>query len=52
MLNAGMALVRKWLRPGDLSDPDVVLYAVRISVWGRWYIWLIGAVMLARRPDL
>ena len=23
-----------------------------VSVWGRWYIWLVGAVMLARRPDL
>ena len=34
------------------ADPDVVRHAVRVSVWGRWYIWLVGAVMLARRPDL
>ena len=34
------------------ADPDVVRHAVRVSVWGRWFIWLVGAVMLARRPDL
>ena len=34
------------------ADPDVVAYAVRVSVWGRWYVWLVGTVMLARRPDL
>ena len=34
------------------SDPDVVRHAVRVSVWGRWFIWLVGAGMLARRPDL
>ena len=34
------------------ADPDVVRHAVRVSIWGRWYIWLVGAVMLARRPGL
>ena len=34
------------------ADPDVVRHAVRVSVWGRWFIWLVGAVMLARRPGL
>ena len=34
------------------ADPDVVRHAVRVSVWGRWFIWLVGAGMLARRPDL
>ena len=34
------------------ADPDVVRHAVRVSVWGRWFIWLVGAVLLARRPDL
>ena len=33
-------------------DPDVVRHAVWVSVWGRWYIWLVGAVMLAHRPGL
>ena len=34
------------------ADPDVVRHAVRVSVWGRWFIWLVGAVLLTRRPDL
>ena len=34
------------------ADPNVVRHAVRVSVWGRWYIWLVGAVMLAHRPSL
>ena len=34
------------------ADPDVVRHAVRVSVWGRWFIWLVGAVMLVRRPEL
>ena len=34
------------------ADPDVVRHAVRVSVWGRWYIWLVGAAMLAHRPGL
>ena len=34
------------------ADPDVVRHAAWVSVWGRWFIWLVGAVLLARRPDL
>lgn len=33
-------------------DAEVVRQALWVSVWGRWIIWLAGAVMLARRPDL
>ena len=33
-------------------DPDVARHAVRVSVWGRWFIWLVGVAMLVRRPDL
>ena len=35
---------------GTLSDPDVVLYAAWISVWGRWFVWLVGVFLLAYRP--
>ena len=35
-----------------LADADVVLYAAKVSVWGRWFVWLIGVVMLAYRPGL
>ena len=34
------------------ADPDTVRHAVMVSVWGRWYIWLVGAAMLAHRPGL
>ena len=50
MLNAGMGAIQKWITPGTLTDPDVVQYAARISVWGRWFIWLLGVFLLAYRP--
>ncbi len=33
-----------------LSDPAVVHYAVGVSVWGRWFIWLVTVVQFAYRP--
>ena len=50
MLKAGMEAIRKWVTPGTLTDPDVVRYAARNSVWGRWFIWLVGVLLLAYRP--
>ena len=50
MLKAGMGAVQKWVMPGNLADPDVVLHATWISVWGRWFIWLVGVFLLAYRP--
>lgn len=35
-----------------LVDPEVVRHAAWVSVWGRWFVWLLGSVMLVRRPDL
>ena len=35
-----------------LADADVVLYAAKVTVWGRWFIWFFAAVMLAYRPSL
>ena len=42
--------MRKWVTPGNLTDPDVVLRAAWISVWGRWFVWLVGVFLLAYRP--
>ena len=50
MLKAGFGSVQKWVTPGALSDPDVILYAARVSVWGRWFVWLAGVFLLAYRP--
>ena len=46
-----MAAIQKWVVAGALADPDVVRYAAWISVWGRWFIWLVGVFELAYRPD-
>ena len=45
-----MEAIQKWVTPGTLTDPDVVLHAARVSVWGRWFIWLVGVFLLAYRP--
>ena len=39
----------KWFA---LADADVVVYAAKVTVWGRWFVWLFGAVILAYRPGL
>ena len=50
MLKANTEALQKWVTPGTLTDPDVVLYAAKISVWGRWFVWLVGVFLLAYRP--
>ena len=50
MLKTGIDAVQKWVTQGALSDPDVFLYAARVSVWGRWFVWLVGVFLLAYRP--
>ena len=34
------------------ADADVVRHAAWVSVWGRWFIWLVAVGMLAYRPGL
>ena len=51
MLKAGIEAIQKWVTPGALTDPDVVLYAAKVSVWGRWFVWLVGVFLLAYRPS-
>ena len=50
MLKVGIDAVQKWVMPDALSDPDVILYAARVSVWGRWFVWLVVVFELAYRP--
>ena len=50
MLRAGVDALRHWVTTGILSDPDVVRYAATVSVWGRWFVWLAGVLLLSYRP--
>ena len=47
----GAELRRRVLR-AVRADPDVMLYAARVSVWVRWLGWLVGVFELAYRPGL
>ena len=49
-LKTGLGTIRKTATPGTLSDPDVVLYATWISVWGRWFVWAVGLFLVLYRP--
>ena len=50
MLKAGIEAVQQWVAPGAVSEPDVVIYATWISVWGRWFIWLVAVFLTVYRP--
>ena len=47
MVKPGLEGIQKWVTPGTLSDPDVILYAAKVSVWGRWFIWLVSIFQMA-----
>ena len=51
LLNLSTAFVRNLVAVEALSDPDVVLYATRVSVWGRWFIWLVAVFLTSYRPS-
>ena len=40
----------KRVLPAVWADPDVVPFAAKVSVWGRWIIWLVAVFLLAYRP--
>ena len=50
-LSTASEAVRRRMTPVALSEPEVVLYATRISLWGRWSIWLVAVFLAAYRPD-
>ena len=35
---------------GRSGHPYVVEYAAKVSVWGRWFIWLVGVFLIVYRP--
>ena len=50
MLKAGIGAISKRLPSSIASDPDVVQYAAGVSVWGRWFIWLVTLFQFVYRP--
>ena len=36
--------------PAIWADPEVVPYAARVSVWGRWFVGLVSVFEMAYRP--
>ncbi len=50
MLKAGIGAISKRLPSTIASDPDVVRYAVAVSVWGRWFVWLVTVFQFVYRP--
>ena len=36
--------------PAVWADPEVVPYAARVSVWGRWFVGLVSVFEMAYRP--
>ena len=51
MPNANMGAITNRFSSAIWADPDVIPYAARVSVWGRWLIWLVSVFNLAHRPD-
>ena len=47
---ADLGAIAKRFSPAICADPDVVPYAARVSVWGRWFVVLVGAFEIAYRP--
>ena len=50
MQRADIGAITKRFSPSAWADPDVVPYAAKVSVWGRWIIWLVSVFNLAYRP--
>ena len=47
---ADLGAIANRFSPAICADPDVVPYAARVSVWGRWFIVLVGAFEIAYQP--
>ena len=50
MPKADLGAIANRFSPAICADPEVVPYAARVSVWGRWFIVLVGAFEIAYRP--
>ena len=51
MLKVDIGAITNRFSPHIWVDPDAIPYAARVSVWGRWLIWVVSLFNLAHRPD-
>ena len=50
MLKADIGAMLNRFSPAVWADTEVVPYAARVSVWGRWFILLVAVVQFLYRP--
>ena len=50
MLTADRGAITNRFSSAIWADAEVIPYAARISVWGRWFVCLVGVFQLAYRP--
>ena len=50
MLKAEMGTAGLWFSSTCVSDSDVVRYAAGVSVWGRWFVFLVVVSQFVYRP--
>ena len=51
MPTADIGAIAKRFSPSIWADPDVVPFAAKVSVWGRWFVWLVTMFQFAYRPE-
>ena len=49
-LDALRAVLPGWFRRAFRADPEMVLFAARVGVWMRWFVYLVAIIELAYRP--
>ena len=51
MLRVIAGNIAKRFSPTIWADPEVVPYAAKVSVWGRWLLWVVSVFNMAHRPS-
>ena len=50
ILKAEIGAIAKQLPSAIASEGDVVRYSAAVSVWGRWFVWLVTVSLFVYRP--
>ena len=50
-VRVAVAAFRRWVIDGVPTDPDVVRFATKISIWGRWAMCCVVVFQLSYRPE-